>query len=166
MVLPLEQIARVQCVSPQLEHTSQLSRRGGRPEAELLHEAGALRLDEFLELVIEFGEFGVVLNIVERLVVARVALVFPDVDESVAVTDFGAPGADEVDLVCLIRFLNMRVVHWSQHTLFSGMFAIRGYHLPTSSTYSSTLLGLTSWKTMLCTYLPRASTCEKLRSIS
>lgn len=98
-MLPLKQITRVQCVSPQLEHAPQLSRRGGRPEAELLHEAGALRLDEFLELVVEFGEFGVVLNVVKRLVVARVALVFPDVDESIAITDFGAPGADEVDLV-------------------------------------------------------------------
>jgi hypothetical protein len=60
VVLPLEQIARMECVSPQLKHASQLSRRGGRPEAELLHEAGALRFDKFLELAVEFCEFGVV----------------------------------------------------------------------------------------------------------
>jgi hypothetical protein len=36
-------------------------------------------------------------------VVAGVALVLPDVDESVAVADFGAPGTDEVDLVDLVR---------------------------------------------------------------
>lgn len=60
VVLPLEQIARMQCVSPQLKHASELSRRGGRPEAELLHEAGALRLDELLELAVELGKFGVV----------------------------------------------------------------------------------------------------------
>lgn len=88
----------MECVSPQLKHASELSRRGGRPEAELLHEAGALRLDELLELAVEFSEFGVVRDRVERLVVAGVTLVLPDVDESIAVADFGAPGADEVDL--------------------------------------------------------------------
>ena len=35
--------------------------------------------------------------------VAGVTLVLPDVDESIAVTDFGAPGADEVDLFDLVR---------------------------------------------------------------
>lgn len=63
-----------------------------------MHEAGALRLDEFLELAVEFCELRVVRDRVERLVVAGVALVLPDVDESIAVADFGAPGADEVDL--------------------------------------------------------------------
>src|SRR5438045_3191050 len=51
-------------------------------------------------------------------------------------------------------------------TLFSSILAIRGYHEPTSSTYSSTLSGLTLWKTIEWTYLPRARTCEKDRSIS
>jgi hypothetical protein len=166
VVLPLEQIAGMQCVSPQLKHASELSRRGGRPEAELLHETGFLRLDELLQLVVEFGELGVVLDRVERLVVAGVALVLPDVDESVAVADFGAPGADEVDLLFLVSLPKNCEPFAMPRTLFSGMFAIFGYQLPTSSTYSSTLLGFTSWKTMLCTYLPRASTCEKLRSIS
>jgi hypothetical protein len=98
MVLPLEQIAGMECVSPQLKHASELSRRGGRPEAKLLHETRALRLDELLQLIVEFGEVGVVLNLVEGLVVARVTLVLPDVDESIAVTYFSAPGAYEVDL--------------------------------------------------------------------
>ena len=98
----------MECVSSQLKHASELSRRGGRPEAELLHEAGALRLDELLQLVIEFGKLGVVLDRVERLVVASVALVLPDVDESVAVADLCAPGADEVDLVCLVSFAKDR----------------------------------------------------------
>jgi hypothetical protein len=51
-------------------------------------------------------------------------------------------------------------------TLFSGMDAIFGYQFPTSSVYSSTLSGLTSWNTIEWTYLPRAKTCEKLRSMS
>jgi len=99
MVLPLEQIARMERVSPQFKHASELSRRGGWPEAELLHEAGLLRLDKLLELAVEFGELGVLLDLVERLMVAVVALVLPDVDEGVAVADFGAPGADEIDLL-------------------------------------------------------------------
>ena len=102
VVLPLEQIARMECVSPQLKHTSKLSRRSSRPEAELLHEAGALRLDELLQLAVEFGKFRVVRDRIERLVVAGVTLVLPDVDESIAVADFGAPGADEVDLFHLV----------------------------------------------------------------
>jgi hypothetical protein len=60
VVLPFKQIARMECVSSQLKHASELSRRGGWPEAELLHEAGFLRLDEFLELAIELGELRVV----------------------------------------------------------------------------------------------------------
>lgn len=51
-------------------------------------------------------------------------------------------------------------------TLFSGMEAIFGYQPPTSSVYSSTFSGLTSWKTIEWTYLPRARTWEKLRSMS
>jgi hypothetical protein len=45
-----------------------------------LHEGDFLGIDEFLEVVVEFGEFGVMLNRVEGGVVAGVALVFPDVD--------------------------------------------------------------------------------------
>jgi hypothetical protein len=51
-------------------------------------------------------------------------------------------------------------------TLFSGMLAIRGYQLPTSLVYSSTLSGLTSWNTIEWTYFPLANTCEKDLSIS
>ena len=67
-----------------------------------MHETGALRLDELLQLAVEFGEFGVVRDRIERLVVAGVTLVLPDVDESIAVTDFGAPRADKVDLFDLV----------------------------------------------------------------
>ena len=67
-----------------------------------MHEAGALRLDEFLELAVELCELRVVRDRIERLVVAGVTLVLPDVDEGIAVADFGAPGADEVDLFNLV----------------------------------------------------------------
>jgi hypothetical protein len=68
-----------------------------------LHEAGALRLDEFLELAVEFCELRVVRDRVKRLVITGVTLVLPDVDEGIAVADFGAPGADKVDLFDLVR---------------------------------------------------------------
>ena len=67
-----------------------------------MHEAGALRLDEFLELAVELCKLRVVRDCVKRLVVTGVTLVLPDVDEGVAVADFGAPGADEVDLFDLV----------------------------------------------------------------
>lgn len=98
MVLPLEQVAGVEGVGPQLEDAAELARRGGGPEAELLHQAVALGADELLELAVELGELRVVLDGVEGLVVAGVALVLPDVHEGVTVADFGAPGADQVDL--------------------------------------------------------------------
>src|SRR3954469_8320715 len=50
-------------------------------------------------------------------------------------------------------------------TLLSGISAMRGYHLPTKSTYSSTQSGLTSCVTIECMYLPRAKTALKLASI-
>lgn len=98
MVLPLKKVTRVQSVCPQFKHTAELPRRGGGPKAELLHQTGTLRVDELLELAVELGELGVVLDGIERLVVAGVTLVLPDVAESIAVADFGAPRADEVDL--------------------------------------------------------------------
>lgn len=98
VVLPLKKVTRVQSVRPQFKHTAEFPRRRGGPKAELLHQAGALRVDELLELAVEFGELWVVLDGIERLVVAGVTLVLPDVAEGVAVADFGAPGADQVDL--------------------------------------------------------------------
>lgn len=47
-----------------------------------MHEGGALGVDEGLQLLVKGGEFGVVLDGVEGAVVARVALILPDVDWS------------------------------------------------------------------------------------
>jgi hypothetical protein len=98
VVLPLKQVTGVQRISSQLKHTTELSRRRRRPEAELLHKTCALRLDELLQLVVELGKLGVVLDCVEGLVVTGVALVFPDVHKSVTIAHLGAPGANEVYL--------------------------------------------------------------------
>lgn len=78
--LPLEQVSRVQSVAPELEDAAELAGRGGGPEAEFLHQARALGVDEGLELAVELGELGVVLDAVDGGVVAGVALVLPDVD--------------------------------------------------------------------------------------
>lgn len=98
VVLPLEQVARMEGVCPQLEHTAELPRRAGRPEAELLHQTRALGVNERLKLAVEFGELGVVLDAVQRVVVAGVALVLPDVHKGVAVADFGPPRTYKVNL--------------------------------------------------------------------
>lgn len=98
MVLPLEQIARVKRIRSQFEHATKLPRRTRRPEAKLLHQTGTFRGDQTLKLAVELREFGMVLYGMERGVVAGVALILPDVDERVAVADFRAPGADEMDL--------------------------------------------------------------------
>jgi hypothetical protein len=98
VVFPLKQVTRVQRISPQLKHTAELSWRCRRPEAEFLHKTCALRFDELLQLVVELGKLGVVLDRVKGLVVAGVALVFPDVHKGVAVAHFSTPGANEVHL--------------------------------------------------------------------
>lgn len=77
--LPLEQISRVQGVGAELEETTQLAGRRGWPEGELLHERGALGVDEGLELRIELGKARVVLDVVKRCMIALVPLVLPDV---------------------------------------------------------------------------------------
>jgi hypothetical protein len=45
-----------------------------------LHEGGALGFDEGLKFLVEGGEFGVVCDAVEGVVVSVIALVFPDMD--------------------------------------------------------------------------------------
>lgn len=60
--LPFEQVARVQSVRTKLEQAAQLAWRSGWPEGKLLHERGALSIDKALELCVELGEFGVVLD--------------------------------------------------------------------------------------------------------
>lgn len=78
--LPLQQVTRMQRVGSQLKDTAELTRWRSRPEAELLHEGRLLAGDERLELGVESRKVGVVLDRVERGVVAGVALVLPDVD--------------------------------------------------------------------------------------
>lgn len=78
--LPLEEVARMECIRPELKDTAELSGRSGRPEGEFLHERSVLILDQAAELLIKFGVFGVRGNQVPRLVVSLVSLVLPDVD--------------------------------------------------------------------------------------
>lgn len=69
----------MESVRTQLKDTAQLARSSGWPERELLHQRSLLGVDKRLELAVEFGELGMVLDIVQRLMVALVALVLPDV---------------------------------------------------------------------------------------
>lgn len=78
--LPLEQVAWVQRVRPQLEQATQFTWWGRGPEAEFLHERGALAMDEAAELLLEVRVFGVAGDRVQRGVETLVALVFPDMD--------------------------------------------------------------------------------------
>lgn len=70
----------MQGIGPKLEQSAEATRRGGRPERELLHERSLLALDQALELAVKVAEFGVLRDIVQRGVVALVALVFPNVN--------------------------------------------------------------------------------------
>jgi hypothetical protein len=63
--LPLEQVAGVQCVRAELEQAAKLTWRSRGPEGELLHERGALGVDERFELGIKLGELGVMLDRVQ-----------------------------------------------------------------------------------------------------
>ena len=45
-----------------------------------MHERGALGFDEGFEFLVESGEFGMVCNAVEGVVVSMITLVFPDMD--------------------------------------------------------------------------------------
>lgn len=78
--LPLQQVAGVQRVRAEFEEAAQLARRSGRPEGKLLHERAALGVDERLQFGIKIGELGVVLDGVERGVVALISLVLPNVN--------------------------------------------------------------------------------------
>lgn len=168
MRLPLQQVARVQRVAPQLEDTAQLPRGRSGPEAELLHQTCPLTNNQLLQFAIELGELGVVLDVVDRLVVAGVTLVLPDVDCRTSVWFINeSRGRRVIQNVPNVSQSPTSVLQLpTRLTLFYGMPAILGYQLPTNSVYSSTLSGLTSWKTMLCTYLPLARTWLKLLSIS
>ena len=78
--LPLQQVSWVQGVRTKLEDATKTAGRGGWPEAELLHQGGALRGDKRLELAVKGREIRVLADFVERCMVSGVALVLPDVD--------------------------------------------------------------------------------------
>lgn len=77
---PLEEITGMQCVRSQFEDATELAWGCGWPEREFLHDGDFLRLDEGFEVAVEVCELRVVLDVVQRLVVAEVSLVFPNVD--------------------------------------------------------------------------------------
>ena len=79
LLLPLEQVARVQVVGAQLKHPTEAARRARRPKAEFLHQRRALALDERSEPPFKGHEVRVPRDGVERFVVAVIALVLPDV---------------------------------------------------------------------------------------
>lgn len=149
MCLPLEQISGLKLVRPQLKETTQLSRRRGRPEAEFLHQRRLLFVDQGPELAVEVRKFGVLRDGIQGAMVTFVTLVLPDMDCNALLGFFYSSRLMECDVPNVshsptsVRQLPTRL------TLFSGREAMRGYQLPTSSVYSSTLSGLTWWKTML-----------------
>jgi hypothetical protein len=81
---------------------------------------------------------------------------------SILITNMYVPGLDLPNVSQSPTSVRQLPTRW---TLFSGELATRGYQLPTSSTYWSTHWGFTSWNSIECTYLPRASTWLKLASI-
>ena len=70
----------MKCVGTQFKDAAQLTRWGGGPEGEFLHQRGALGVDEGFDFLVEGREFGVMVNSVQGVVVTVVALVFPDMD--------------------------------------------------------------------------------------
>ena len=80
MCLPLQQISRVKSVGSKFKKSSQTAGWSCWPERELLHQRRSLALDQALQLPIEFGEFWMAGNLMERGVVSFVPLVFPDVN--------------------------------------------------------------------------------------
>ena len=76
--LPFEQVSGMKRVGSKLKKSSKLAWRGCGPKRKLLHERCALGVDQVLELGVEFRKFGMVLDGIQRSVVALVSLVFPD----------------------------------------------------------------------------------------
>lgn len=117
--LPFQEVARVQGVGTELKDTAKLARSSRGPEGEFLHQRRLLRVDQRLELAVEFGEVGVVLNGVERSVVSFVTLVLPDVNcdrpiskqsrmkeqppdrrtKGIAVANLGSPTSHQMNLI-------------------------------------------------------------------
>lgn len=80
MRFPLEKVAGLKLIRPQLEEAAQLPRRRSGPEAEFLHQRRLLFVDQRPQLAVKVGEFGVLRNGVQGTMIARIALVLPDMD--------------------------------------------------------------------------------------
>lgn len=78
--LPFQQVAWVQSVGAKFEDAAELAWWRGWPKGELLHERNLLAVDELLEAFVEWWKLWVCRNGVQRLMVAVVLLVLPDVD--------------------------------------------------------------------------------------
>lgn len=61
-----------------------------------MHQVDLLRSDESVQLFLKGWKFWMVLDAVQRRVIARVALVFPDMDESFAVANFRPPASHQM----------------------------------------------------------------------
>lgn len=78
--LPLEEIAGLKLVRPQLKKPAQLPRRCSGPEAELLHQGRLFLVNQGTQLAVKFRKIGVLRNCVQRAMVTFVALVLPDMN--------------------------------------------------------------------------------------
>lgn len=132
-------------VGAEFEDAAELARAGGGPEGEFLHERGAFGGYEGFEFLVEGGEVGVVGDAVERVVVAVVALVFPDMNCQMITISNDSVYKRRLGVLPKVSQSPTSVLQLpTKWTLLSGIPAILGYHFPTNSTYSSTLSGLTS----------------------
>ena len=79
MRFPFKKISRMKDIRTELKDSTEVARRCGRPERELLHQVGATAFQEFRKLLLEFlVDRG--LEAVERAMIAGVSLVLPDVN--------------------------------------------------------------------------------------
>lgn len=54
-------------------------------------------------MLVEVKEVGMVRDVVERLMIAEVPLVFPDVDKCIAISNLSPPTSHQVHLVLRVR---------------------------------------------------------------
>jgi len=94
MSLPLQQLPRLEPIRPELKHPTQRPWRDSIPERKLLHQIAAAGEDILADLFAVVLVVGLGLLAGGGHIVARVAAVFPDVDEVVEGADGGAPAAD------------------------------------------------------------------------
>ena len=70
----------MQCVRAQFKDSAEMTWRRGGPEGEFLHERAFFAAYQFFEFAVEGREVWVLLNGVERGMVALVSLIFPYMD--------------------------------------------------------------------------------------